>query len=83
MSMSKQDFIELANIISTHRDAFVDETINCLVSFCRGQNRAFKEGRWRAYIAGECGPSGGAIKPLPKVKLPKPDADGYFDEVQP
>lgn len=63
MSMSKKDFIALA-------DELRDEnlplgTVDALVRFCRRQNPAFKEGRWRDYLAGKCGPSGGEIK---KVK---------------
>jgi len=40
----------------------VDSVTALLISFCKGQNYAFKEGRWLAYLAGECGPNGGKVK---------------------
>lgn len=33
-----------------------------LADFCQSQNYDFKRDRWIAYIAGECGKNGGAIK---------------------
>lgn len=80
MSMSKKDFIALADVFiktdpkrlpeslrelsplvsqgfegqwETDRDACAD--------FCASQNPRFNRSRWLAYIAGECGPNGGAI----------------------
>lgn len=50
--MSKKHFIDLANCIKYHRDAFSDEAIDVLVSFCRSQNGRFNEARFRGYIAG-------------------------------
>ena len=60
MSMSKQDFIALADAI--RGEGLTEPQIAVLVRFCKGQNYAFKEDRWRQYLAGECGPNGGAIK---------------------
>lgn len=83
MSMSKKDFIALADAIreanrvaragtaegSAERTrtyyvsgGFGEDHLNTLASFCRSQNPAFMRGRWLSYIAGECGPGGGAVK---------------------
>ena len=63
MSMSKRDFIALADEI---RDAnrtegykFSPQQINVLAKFCYDQNCRFNRERWLAYIAGVCGPNGG------------------------
>lgn len=63
--MSKKHFIELADLIRYHQgtvNAFSPEQINILGDFCRSNNYAFKRERWLAYIKGECGKNGGAIK---------------------
>ena len=73
--MSKQDFIALADIIRDYNNGafpagsnivspvqFTHTQILALAEFCKRQNYAFKKERWIDYIAGECGPSGGAIK---------------------
>ena len=73
--MSKKHFIELADMIREHnagkrevwganaeRMCFNAEQINALADFCQSQNSAFMRDRWIAYIKGECGKSGGAIK---------------------
>ena len=81
MSMSKKDFIALADELRPLFDAL--PSVSCgesaggldaeavrraLCAFMRGQNSQFKEGRWRSYLAGECGPGGGAVKKeAPKV----------------
>ncbi len=67
MSMSKQDFVALADAIREHNQyentpKFTEDHINTLILFCRRQNHAFMSGRSKDYIAGECGPNGGAIK---------------------
>lgn len=69
MSMSKQDFVALADAIRNHNkstvgqvEPFTEEHIATLILFCRGQNSAFMPGRWRDYIDGKCGPNGGAVK---------------------
>lgn len=70
MSMSKQDFIALADAIrahnkwhvSDHTPIFGPAHLKALAGFCRDRNGAFKKDRWMDYIAGECGPNGGAVK---------------------
>jgi len=69
MSMSKKDFIALANAIRSYnhyaasdgRPRFGIEHLDLLADFCRSQNPNFLRQRWYDYIDGECGPSGGAI----------------------
>ena len=76
MSMSKKDFISLANAIKGYNDGqaplsnrgFDMEQISILASFCHTQNSAFKKDRWLDYIAGERGPNGGAIKPAKRER---------------
>ncbi len=72
MSMSKQDFVALADSIRHHNDyatvpgnkmvAFTADQIATLASFCQGQNSRFMEWRWLDYIAGRCGKNGGKVK---------------------
>lgn len=58
--MSKKDFIALADaLMGTNPSA---EVLDALVSFMRRQNPRFMEDRWRAYLAGECGPCGGKVR---------------------
>jgi hypothetical protein len=65
MSMSKKDVIALADLIKARswdkRDGaglFVWD----LADFCKDQNPAFNKDRWMDYLAGKCGPNGGAVK---------------------
>lgn len=72
MAMSKKDFIALADAIREHnrvhtihgchldQQAFSAEAIETLADFCKAQNSNFKRDRWLDYIAGNCGPNGGA-----------------------
>jgi hypothetical protein len=58
--MSKKDFIALADYL---RGQEVPESVlAALVAFCRSRNPRFDEARWRGYLAGTNGPSGGARK---------------------
>jgi hypothetical protein len=75
MSMSKQDFIALADTIriankyaAKHEEepVFSPQALSALAGFCKSQNFAFMSGRWFSYIAGECEPNGGTIKPESK-----------------
>lgn len=59
MSMSKKDFIALADTIREQDLPFTDGQVKTLADFCRSQNPDFKRDRWLSYIAGKCGPSGG------------------------
>lgn len=70
MSMSKKDFIALADALRPVMEQYPENPSNpvpemILVALCgymRRQNPNFMEQRWRDYLAGICGPSGGAIK---------------------
>lgn len=74
MSMSKQDFVALADAIRLELCGFrmvydentpdvpVSKVIETLASFCERQNSNFMRERWIDYIAGKCGKNGGAIK---------------------
>lgn len=70
MSMSKKDFIALAddirehNVVAKNNDnytAFTEDQIELLAQFCRNQNSNFMRERWLDYIAGKCGKNGGKI----------------------
>jgi hypothetical protein len=64
--MSKKHFIALAQFIMDHNkyrpesDRFTPLQLDVLASFCKSQNSAFMRDRWLDYIAGVCGPNGGA-----------------------
>ena len=64
--MSKKDFILLADYIRRFNNVgevegkFTPAQINYLASFCKEVNSNFKTDRWLDYIAGKCGPNGGA-----------------------
>lgn len=67
--MSKKHFVAMANMIREHNrvsvnndsyTTFTADQICALADFCRSQNYNFKGERWVQYIAGECGPNGGA-----------------------
>jgi hypothetical protein len=65
--MTKKHFIELADAIRDHNryypeDSFTPTQIGSLASFCHEQNPNFNRQRWLSYLAGDCGPNGGAIK---------------------
>lgn len=38
------------------------DVVDSLANFCVSQNGNFNRQRWLDYIAGECGPNGGAIR---------------------
>jgi hypothetical protein len=64
--MTKKHFIALADAIRLHNrfahglDGFQEVHLKELADFCKSQNPRFNQERWLAYIAGECGPNGGA-----------------------
>jgi hypothetical protein len=60
--MYKKHFIELADWIRTSPVPFLPTHIEYLADFCKQQNSNFNRERWLGYIAGECGPNGGAVK---------------------
>lgn len=70
--MTKKDFIALADelrpvLTVEHvgadgaRTLGPSKIVDALAGFCRGQNPNFNEKRWRAYLTGDCGPSGGGF----------------------
>ena len=65
MSMSKKDFIALADFLKARTitpnngGTFTPYQIEQLADFCQWQNSNFNRERFIAYINGECGPSGG------------------------
>lgn len=70
--MTKKHFIALADAIRDNRALYSDCVISKLASWCWSENHRFNETRWLSYIAGECGPNGGAIKPAPQPRTVKP-----------
>jgi hypothetical protein len=69
MSMSKKDFIALADVVrrmdasAGNKKIDIGTVTGFLADFCQGQNCNFKRDRWMDYIAGKCGPNGGKVKP--------------------
>lgn len=62
MSMSRKDFVALADALRYVKADLSENVLNALCYFCKGQNYAFKEGLFRAYLNGECGSRGGSLK---------------------
>lgn len=66
MSMSKKDFIALAEMIQWcnggNTPQFTQEAIDNLAQFCSTRNPRFNRDRWLGYIAGTNGPNGGRVK---------------------
>lgn len=65
MSMSKKDFIALADAIKEAKGtpyALSEGALDTIATFCQHLNVNFKRGRWMDYIEGKCGPNGGTIK---------------------
>jgi hypothetical protein len=62
--MSKKHFIALADQIIIEnkygQHKFSTGQLEFLANFCQSQNSAFNRERWLDYIAGKCGPNGGA-----------------------
>jgi hypothetical protein len=64
--MSKKDFIALADAIRDCNkqcggdDRLTFNQLDILADFCQSRNPNFKRQRWLDYIAGQCGPNGGA-----------------------
>jgi hypothetical protein len=50
MSLTKKDFISLADKICENPDAFNPESIKAIVEFCKEQNPRFKEQTLYDYI---------------------------------
>lgn len=69
MSMSKKDFIALADALrpfyreeAEHTAETPEEILRAIVLFCHDQNPLFKAQRWTDYLHGKCGPGGKVIK---------------------
>jgi hypothetical protein len=73
--MTKKHFIALADAIRAYNKGafpsgtntvsplkFTHTQVQCLADFCKSQNFRFDRSWWISYIAGECGPNGGAIR---------------------
>lgn len=69
--MTKKHFIALADAIREHNRTamgplsgpkFSEAQLVALADFCQSQNPRFDCLRWLGYIAGTCGPNGGAIR---------------------
>jgi hypothetical protein len=68
--MNKKQFIALADAIrdfnkspkADYMPDFTEDHLNVLADFCASQNHKFMPNRWLAYVKGECGPNGGALK---------------------
>lgn len=72
MSMSKKDFVELADVLRPYvifpedgsepilADDLCLPLIRELRSFMKRQNSAFMDDRWMSYLRGTCGPNGGS-----------------------
>ncbi len=74
MSMTKKDFVSLAETIKAHNRTcevdpvenqcgtpFMSDQLGTLADFCRALNPEFKRDRWLGYIAGTNGPNGGKV----------------------
>ncbi len=60
--MTKKHFIALADALLSMPYPPPAEMVDALARFCRAQSAQFNEARWRDYLAGKCGPCGGAVK---------------------
>jgi hypothetical protein len=68
-AMSKKQFVALADSIREYNrlakfngeNAFTVDQLAALARFCASANPRFKRDRWLDYIAGRCGPNGGAM----------------------
>lgn len=70
MSMSKKDFIALADALKESQPLFPtdlqrkqwEQDCWTIADVCQASNPHFKRDRWLNYIADKCGPSGGSKK---------------------
>jgi hypothetical protein len=62
--MTKKHFIAFADEIRNQNKygptPFTSNQLEALAHFCASQNPNFNRARWLSYIAGQCGPNGGA-----------------------
>ena len=73
MSMSKQDFIALADALRAEKpgdnwnpNKHVQWELDCkaIADVCARSNSRFKRDRWMLYVNGKCGQNGGPIKAI-------------------
>jgi hypothetical protein len=78
VSMSKQDFIALADALRTempgdnwnpNKRTQWELDVKAVADVCARSNPRFKRERWMRYVAGECGPNGGDLKPVTRGAL--------------
>ena len=71
MSMTKKDFIALADVIRDYQEeqahyGHIEKEspflLDVLMDFCQSRNPRFKKSLWLAYVRRECGPNGGKVK---------------------
>ena len=68
MSMSKKDFVDLADRLKRVKNGNDGGLVSWeyileeICQFCKSQNFNFNRERFLDYLAGECGPSGGKVK---------------------
>lgn len=61
MSMTKADFIALADHLRPVRIHLAPEVQKALADFCKSRNAAFMADRWTSYLDGARGPNGRKI----------------------
>ncbi len=68
--MSKKDFIGLADALrpSYRAGALRKMDAEAVADFLADNNPLFKRERWLDYLAGVCGPNGGASAPVKKAR---------------
>jgi hypothetical protein len=71
MSMSKRDFVALADALrrekpgenwNPNKRVQWELDVKAIADVCAVANPRFKRERWMSYIAGECGPNGGRLR---------------------
>ena len=65
--MTKKHFISLAETLRDDLQPeltpfMFEQVVGALAAWCHSQNSNFNEAIFRGYIAGTCGPSGGAVR---------------------
>ena len=61
-SMTKKDFVELADYLRPVEAQIPAAALEALLAFLKAQNCRFDADLWMRYLQGLCGPGGGALK---------------------
>ena len=78
MSMSKRDFIALADALraekpgdnwNPNKKTQWELDVKAIANVCAASNPRFKQERWMSYIAGECGKNGGRLATEPRQRV--------------